>query len=458
MEEVRVLCPIGMLGGGFQEEAFFRAVDLKPHVIAADGGSTDSGPWHLGAGKPKPSRDAVKRDLRLMMIARQQLGVPLIVGSCGTSGIDAGVDWTRDICLEIAAAENQHFKLALVYSEQDKEYLKSKFREGRIKPLKPAPHLDEAVIDRCSHIVGMMGHEPIAAALDAGADVVLAGRATDTALMAVMPLRMGAPAGPTWHAAKTMECGAACTEGSHGGGGVFVRIDEEGFIIEPCSLRSRCTPSSIAGHTLYENSDPYYITEPSGLSDTTKAHYFAVDDRTVKVTGSEFIAADQYTVKLEAAEPIGYETVAIGGVRDPYILRELESWTASMKGAFEHRVKQLYGHRLNPEDVSIDIRLYGYNAVMGDKEPLKDRTPHEVGILFIVRAPDQATATDIAKFVSHGGSHFPVSKWTGGLISGIAYPFSPPEIERGPAYRFAMNHVVEIDDPCEMVRFKYLDV
>ena len=52
----------------------------------------------------------------------------------------------------------------------------------------------------------MMGHEPLAKAIDQGAQVILAGRASDTSLFSTVPLMRGAGAGPAWHAAKILEC------------------------------------------------------------------------------------------------------------------------------------------------------------------------------------------------------------------------------------------------------------
>src|SRR5438552_3296783 len=62
------------------------------------------------------------------------------------------------------------------------------------------------------HIVAMMGAEPHIAALERGADVVLAGRSSDSALFAAYPLWKGAPPAPAWHMSKTIECGALCAE------------------------------------------------------------------------------------------------------------------------------------------------------------------------------------------------------------------------------------------------------
>src|SRR5258706_16288197 len=112
--EVRVMAGNGCLGTGFKVESLKRGIKMKPHVIACDAGSTDSGPAHLGSGRPKLSREACKRDLRLLLLARDTLGVPLIVGSCGTSGRDVGVDWMAEIAREIAAEAGLQVPLALI--------------------------------------------------------------------------------------------------------------------------------------------------------------------------------------------------------------------------------------------------------------------------------------------------------------------------------------------------------
>src|SRR3979490_1176468 len=106
--EVRVLAATGVLGAGFKVDSLNRGIELKPTFITCDAGSTDSGPAYLGSGKPKLSREACTRDLRLLLKARDILKVPLIIGSCGTSGRDVGVDWMVQIAREIASEERLH--------------------------------------------------------------------------------------------------------------------------------------------------------------------------------------------------------------------------------------------------------------------------------------------------------------------------------------------------------------
>lgn len=457
MTEVRVLSATGMLGSGFMESSFERGIALKPHVIGCDGGSTDPGPAHLGSGEPFFSREATKRDLRLMLKGRSALDVPLIVGSCGMAGGDAGVAWMRDIVLEIARQHGYRFRLALVRSEQDTEYLKQRYRQGRILPLDPAPPLSEAVIDRSAHIVAVMGHEPIAAAIRGGAQVVLAGRATDTALFATVPLMRGAGAGPAWQAAKTLECGTASTVQRKRPDSIFAWVRDDHFDVEPLDPEARCSPQSVASHTLYENADPFLITEPDGVIDSRHARYEAINDRAVRVYGSEFHKSDRVTIKLEGAELAGYQTIIVAGVREPFILRQLDSWLDGMRAKFAIRVQELFDGRVGPDDYSIRVRVYGRDGVMGKLEPRAAEIGHEVGLLFTITTAEQATATAIAKSFAHFGLHYPIPEWRG-LISGLAFPLTPAEVEKGPVYRFNLNHVVVPDNPLEMFRTEFLEV
>jgi hypothetical protein len=457
MTEVRVLSASGQIGSGFLESSFARGISLEPHAIACDGGSTDAGPAHLGSGEPHFSREGTKRDLRLMLRGRDKINVPLIVGSCGFGGGDAGVDWMRDIALEIAREEGLPFKLALVRSEQDKGYLKRRLREGRILPLNPAPPISEAVIDRSAHIVGMMGHEPIARAIEHGAQVVLAGRASDTSLFATVPLIRGVGAGPAWHAAKILECGTACVVQRKRPDSIMAWIREDHFDVEPMDMDVHCTPQSVASHTLYENADPFLITEPDGTIDSHGARYEALNDRAVRVHGSRFHHAERGTIKLEGAEFAGYQAIIIGGVREPFIIRQLDSWLEGMQGKFAARVQELFDGRLGPDDYDIHVRIYGRDGVMGKLEPLAHQVGHEVCLLFTITSAEESSTDAIAKTFAHFALHYPIPEWRG-LISGIAFPMAPSHVNRGPVYRFNLNHVVVPDDPLEMFRTEFMEV
>ena len=81
MEELRVLSPTAILGYGFPMESFVEGMKRAPHVIAVDAGSSDPGPYYLGAGKSFTDRNSVKRDLEIMIPAAIEAGIPVIVGT-----------------------------------------------------------------------------------------------------------------------------------------------------------------------------------------------------------------------------------------------------------------------------------------------------------------------------------------------------------------------------------------
>ena len=457
MAETRVLAATGMLGSGFLEKSFERGIALKPHIIGCDSGSTDAGPAHLGGEIPYFNREVIKRDFRLMLLGRNISQSKLIIGSCGMGGGDWAVDWMRDIAIEIAKEEKISFKLALIKSEQDKNYLKSCFDKGKISSLYPHFEIDKSHIDECTHIVGVMGCEPIKAAINSGADVVLAGRATDTSIYATVPLMLGCGPGPSWHAAKILECGTACTIQRKRPDSIFAWVRDDHFDIEPLDLDSRCTAQSVASHTLYENADPYLITEPDGVLNTFDSKYTEVDSRRVRVFGSAYKKSEIYTIKIEGAKFGGYQTVIVAGVREPFIIRQLDSWLDSMQKKFLERVKEMSGNKIGENDYEINIRIYGRDGVMGKLEPKKDFVSHEVCLLITITANTEENSKKIAKSFAHFALHFPIPEWQG-LISGLAFPFSPSELYKGAVYHFSLNHIVKPETQLEMFRTEIMEV
>jgi hypothetical protein len=294
----------------------------------------------------------------------------------------------------------------------------------------------------------MMGHEPFVEALRGGADVVLAGRATDTAVAAAVPLMLGMPAGPTWHASKIVECGAQCTTNPRSGG-VFATIDRTGFVIEPLDPEAACTPISVAAHMLYETADPFEMREPAGTLIVSDASYAALDDRRVRVEGSRFTPADQHTIKLEGAVVTGYQTVSFVGIRDPHVVGNIETWAALLRRILTDRVAQTLA--LPEGSYEFDIRLYGHNAILEGIDP--DPSPaREVGVMLVVQAVDQASATAVAKVANPLMLHLPLPDMD--YLPSFAFAASPAETERGAAFEFALNHVVDVDSPTSMFRLQ----
>ncbi|HEY1928525.1 MAG TPA: acyclic terpene utilization AtuA family protein [Caulobacteraceae bacterium] len=448
----RVLVPSGMLGAGVNREHLEQGVRAGAHAIALDSGSTDSGPAYLARGVSKMNREALKQDLIILMDVAFSAGIPLLIGSCGTAGTDSGVDWTRDIVAEIAGELGIAPKIALLYSEQDIGVLKRKNAQGAIHPLAPMGPLADATLDACNHVVALMGPEPYMRAVFEGADIVLGGRTTDTAVLAAVPLLRGASAGPAWHAAKVSECGGQCTVNPRTGG-VMMSVDAEGFDIEPLNDDNQASPESVSAHMLYENTDPERLIEPGGLLDASQAVYAVKDPRTTRVTGSVW-EPRPYTMKLEGAGGGAFQTIMFIGIEDPEVLANLDEFHDRLLAALTARIRTLFGDEAGDFDVS--LRLYGHNAVSGRPVPKAAPPPREVGVMFVVTAASQSLATRMAKACNPMFFHFPLRP--GIEMPSYAFPFTPAEIERGQVYEFKLNHVVDTEDGFELVRTAWLDL
>jgi len=442
---VRAVAGTGGVGSGFLEQSLSTAVSEGADFIGCDAGSTDAGPYYLGSGKTKASREAIARDTQLMMRAALDAGIPLLIGSAGFSGGRPHLDFMLGIVRELAVSNHWHFKLAAIQSEIDKNTLVDAYRAGKLSALKPAPHLDEDTIRSAERFVAMMGIEPFQRALQAGAQIVIAGRASDVAIFAALPVLRGIPKSVAFHAGKILECGTGSVEQRLHPDSIWAVLDEEGFTVEPANPAMRCTPQSVVAHTMYENADLYQLVEPGGILDTSAAKYDALSDRAVRVTGSKFKPAP-YTVKVEGASLVGYRSVALAGVDDPLVLGQFDKFLAGLKQVIQRKIHDSV--RLEPTKYSLNWRVYGRPDAAESTCEGQQTPTHAVGIFIDVVAPTQALASAIITIAWHTGLHHPIPEYHG-LISNFAFPMSPPGIDAGPVYRFCANHVWKLDDPCK---------
>jgi hypothetical protein len=434
-----------MLGSGFRADSIARAIEQGAQMIGCDSGTTDFGPHLLATGRSQFSRAAIKRDTEVILSSARQAGIPVVIGSAGGAGGDLNLAWMRDIVLEIAREQNLHFRLATIHAEQTKDSVRRILRENRVSALPPATPLTEEAIDESLHIVAMMGAEPIQEAL-AEAEVVVAGRASDAAIYSALPLKLGYDPALCWHAGKILECGAAAVAQRAAPDSMVAVLHKDSFDVFPMRDDYRCTPQSVASHTLYENADPFRLTEPSGTLVTLNSEYRAISNRAVKVSGSTFEKTARYGVKLEAARLVGYSTIVPGAVRDPLILKQLDSWLSRLDENLGERLRITVGDKAR---YHLGLRVYGRNGVMGSLEPLNRVEGHEVMLLWDVISDSQELSHSIAASLSHMAVHNPIPEWDG-LISGVAFPFAPSEVDRGPVYEFHMNHVAFPSSPTSL--------
>src|SRR5437867_6448041 len=242
--KIRAVAATGNLSTGFREESLVRAVEQGANFVGCDAGTTDSGPYYLGSGKPRGPRESVKRNLRLILREALKAAIPVIVGSAGHAGGRPHLEWTLDINRELAREHDWHFKLAAIDSEIEKDVLADAFNRGEITPLSPAPPLDDRAIRHAERFVAMMGIEPIQQALSAGAEVIIGGRCGDVAIYAALPVLREIPKAVAFHAGKILECGAASAAQRLYPDCMAAEMDQDGFTVEPPNPGIRCTPQS----------------------------------------------------------------------------------------------------------------------------------------------------------------------------------------------------------------------
>lgn len=444
-KEIRILTPVGMLGYGIPEADFMRGIDAGADAVVVDAGSTDPGPYQLGLAKTIVSPSALERDLRTILKGCRARRIPLLIGSAGGPGIGEHVDQTIAILGRIAAEGGYRLKVAAIYSDIDKALVRQRFEAGQVSPCASAPEATLADIETSEHIVAQMGSEPILKVLreHPDVDVVVAGRAYDPAPYAAFCQLHGIEdPGIYWHMGKIMECGANCAEPK--GKVILATIRQDSFDLEPMSPQERCTPLSVAAHTLYEKTRPDLLSGPGGVLDLRGARYLPISERTVRVSGSVFRPTPSYQVKLEGAAIAGHRTIFVGGIRDPILVGQIDSFLASVK-------KRLGGvfPELASGQAQLHFHVYGKNGVMGELEPCKDFVPLEVGVLGEATATTQELANAICSYARIAVLHMPYPEQMA-TAGNFAIPLNPPENPIGPVCRFSLYHLMDVKSPLEL--------
>lgn len=275
-------------------------------------------------------------------------------------------------------------------------------------------------------------------ALKGNPDIILGGRSYDPAPFAAFCLSRNVSQGVAWHMGKIMECGAACAVPK--GQSIIATIRRDSFDLTPVAPGERCTPLSVASHTLYEKTRPDRLPGPGGILSLDAAKYSQLTEKTTRASGAEFVPTS-YQVKLEGVTHLGYRTVFFGGIRDPILTGQL--------GDFLGRVRSYVQERFPGLDRSENCRLmyhiYGQNGVMGPLETQTKADSHEVAILGEVVAPTQVLASTIANSVRTCILHAP---YPGQLATtgNLASPLSPHEQEAGAVFKFSIYHLVDLEE------------
>src|SRR5882672_1960749 len=258
---------------------------------------------------------------------------------------------------DIARADGLRFRLASIRADLPRQLVKEALRSGRVTPIDSMAPLSEAEIDEASHLVGQMGTEAFCRALQAEADVVIAGRACDTAIFAAVPALLGCAMGPAMHMAKIIECASLCCVPG-GRDPILATLEGDSFVLESMNPKRRATAMSVAAHSLYEQSDPDRVAEPEGVLLVRSARYEEIDDRRARVSGAQWIPASHPTVKLEGSVRVGERAVLLCGSCDQRVIARIRDILAEVSEVVRGLVC-----RDEPEDYRLIFRVYGIDGV-----------------------------------------------------------------------------------------------
>lgn len=448
MTEISILCPTGHLGFTPLEPASFRAgCALKPDFIIADSGSCDIGPYPLGADGQASPAAWQRHDVEIMLLEARRLGVPMIIGSASDTGTDRGVRQFAEIVRAVAAEHKlAPFVMATIFSELTREQVLARIEGGAtVQGLDGRADADAATIARTDRIVAVMGAEPIAAALRAGAEVVIAGRASDCALFAAPLLNAGMSPATAYYAGKLMECASFCAEPFMGKESILGRIKEDDIRITAMHPGQRCTPASLASHAMYERRDPFREYVASGYVDMSNVRYEQWDEKTARATGARFVPSATPMVKLEGAGKVGERRLAIVGIRDPYTIENIDK---AMEWA-RARLAERFGA---PEQAgwTVHYHAYGRNGVMGELEPNPPLRPHELGIVVETVCQDAKRAEEICALAARNLFYARLKEVKG--TAGAAALMSDEILVGKPGYEWTLNHVMPVADAAELFR------
>ncbi len=443
MESLKIICPNGHLGfAPLKEESFRYGVDANPDYIAADSGSDDIGPVPLGTDTSASPKDWQRHDLEQMLLASREKGVPMIIGSAGDTGTNSRVDMFVEMIRDIAREhELPKFRLGYFYSEVDREHVREKIRSGdEITGLDGRAPLTEEELDATTRIVAMAGVDPFRKLLEQGADVIIGGRSSDSAVFASAALHHGFSEDNAYYLGKVLECASFCAEPYGGKETVMGEITADAVSVTAMLPEQRCTVASVAGHAMYERSNPFHEYVAGGLLDMTNCDYQQVDDKTTRVTGAKFIPSDGIRVKLEGSGLLGHRFVGIAGIRDPQTIARVDQvieWART-------QVRDRFGE----EGYELHYNVFGRNGIMGDTEPLKDRPSHELCLVVQGVAPTREMAEELTLTATRQlfYARLPDVKGTAG---GVSFVFDEV-LPASPACIWTLNHTMAVSDGLEL--------
>jgi len=455
MRKVSLLVSTGNLGDNIIEKGtFYEGVKRDIDCFGADAGTADAGPTFLGADMPHNPIEWERHDLEITLVEARKKKVPMIVGSCSTTGTDRGVNLYADIIRAVAKERKMEpFTMALIYSQIPMDALRKRVRNGESEPLGASFPLTDEVLDNTTNVTASMGVEQIMHALDKGADVIIAGRACDDAVLAAYPIFKGFDRGVSLHMGKAAECASLVCWPQKVKESIIGTVYDDYFTIEPIHPDQQATPHSVAAHSMYERTNPFVQALPGGILDMHASKYEAMTERICKVTGSLFIPSldGSYKVKLEGAGEAGHRVYHLVGVRDTRAIANLDRILADTR----KKVSEIIGPARD-DQYELFFHTYGKNALMRENEPVEITMAHEVAIVIEVISKDLELATSVAKCAKFRFFYMSYPGQMNSSGGSVALLTDEPLFPKNKCYQWTVDHLLTLKDPLDPGIFRYI--
>jgi hypothetical protein len=286
----------------------------------------------------------------------------------------------------------------------------------------------------------MAGVHPFVELLRQGCEVIIGGRSSDSAIFAAAALHHGFPEAQSYYLGKVLECASFCAEPYGAKETVLGEVTKDWVEVTAMHPGQRCTIASVAGHAMYERSNPFHEYVAGGLLDMTDCHYEQVSEKTTRVTGMRFLPAEEFRVKLEGSGKVGERFVGMAGIRDPYTIANVDEVIAW--------ARQAVVDRFGPDGWELHYNVFGRDGIMGDMEPLRDRPSHELLVVVQGIAPTREMAEEVAITGTRQlfYARLPDVKGTAGGCSFIFDEVLPASA----AHVWTVNHTMAVDRPLDL--------
>jgi hypothetical protein len=244
MRSLRIICPNGHLGfAPIRVESFRSGVDAGRTSSRPIPAATTSGRSARHRHVDEPARLAGPRPrAHAARLAQARRADDHRLG--GIRARTVASTSTSDHQGARGEAPAAAFKLGYFYSEIGKEELRRRMRAGdTVAGLEGYDALTEAELDATERIVAMAGVHPFIKLLDAGADVIIGGRSSDSCVFAAPAIHRGFAEADAYYLGKVLECASFCAEPYGGKEPVLGEITADAVLVTGDAIRTSAVPS-----------------------------------------------------------------------------------------------------------------------------------------------------------------------------------------------------------------------